>query len=228
VLGIVGGIAPASTIEYYRRIIEGYRAVTRRYPPLLLTSIDLDRVLRLVKADDRDEILAFLGGELDRLSSAGASVGLFASNTPHIYFAELQERSPIPLISIIEATRRVIQKHAWRRVGLLGTRFTMERGPYRLTLAEAGVHVVIPKPDDIAIVHDRYMSELAEGRFSEATRSAFRAVMSRMRDAEGIEAVILGGTEIPLLLHEPTYDGLAMLDTTGIHIDAAVSALLAS
>jgi len=225
-LGIVGGIAPASTIEYYRRIIEGYRARTGHYPPLLVTSIDLDRVIRLVQADDRAEVLKFLGDELLRLANAGASIALFASNTPHIYFDELQQGSPIPLISIVEATCRVAQRRGWRRVGLLGTRFTMERGPYRMTLAQVGIHVVIPKADDMTIIHTGYMGELVEGRFRDEMRSAFRAVMRRMRDDEGIEAVILGGTEIPLLLHEPSYDGLAMLDTTAIHIDAAVAAML--
>jgi aspartate racemase len=225
-LGIVGGIAPASTVEYYRRIIDGYRAVTKKYPPLLLTSIDLDRVIRLVQADARTEVLEFLGGELQRLAAGGAGMALFASNTPHIYFDELQRHSPIPLISIVEATSRVVQRHGWRRVGLLGTRFTMERGPYRPSLAHAGIHVAVPTPEDMTIIHSGYMGELIEGQFREETRSAFRAVMRRMRDDEGIEAVILGGTEIPLLLHEPTYDGLAMLDTTRIHIEAAVAEML--
>ena len=225
-LGIVGGIAPASTIEYYRRIIDGFRGITGQYPAILLTSIDLDRLLRLVKADDRPELMEFLGGELDRLAAGGARVGLFASNTPHIYFAELQRRSPIPLISIVEATSRAVVRGGWRRVGLFGTRFTMERGPYRSTLAEAGIHVAVPDHEDMTLVHGRYMDELVEGRFRDETRAEFRAVMRRMRDKEGIEAVILGGTEIPLLLPEPEYDGLAMLDTAGLHIDAAVSAML--
>lgn len=227
-LGIVGGIAPASTVEYYRRIVDGYRGITGRYPAILLTSIDLARLLRLVKADDRVGILDFLGPELARLAAGGARVGLFASNTPHIYFAELQRQSPIRLISIVEATSRAVLRGGWRRVGLFGTRFTLERGPYRSTLVTAGIHVVIPNPEDVTLVHERYMDELVEDRFREETRAEFRPVIRRMRDDEGIEAVILGGTEIPLLLHEPEHDGLAMLDMAGLHIDAAVSAMLAT
>jgi aspartate racemase len=225
-LGIVGGIAPASTVEYYRRIIDGYRRVTGRYPALLLTSIDLDRVLRLVEADDRPQILAFLGEEVERLATAGADLALFASNTPHIYFDDLQRRSPIPLLSIVEATCRAAQRQGFRRLGLLGTRFTMERGPYRPALAQLGIHVVVPRPEDMSFIHTKYMSELVVGRFSEETRSDFRAVMRRMRDEEGVEGVILGGTEIPLLLHDVSYDGLTMLDTTAIHIESAVAAML--
>lgn len=222
-LGIVGGTAPPSTIEYYRRFIDGYRARSGgAYPSLLITSIDLRRLLSLVEANDRSGAVAFLGGEVRRLASAGAEVALFASNTPHLFFGEIEAASPIPLISIVDAVRAAAKARGLQRVGLLGTRFTMESGIYQRAFADAAIAVVTPQPTDIDIIHAKYMSELAVARFEEPTRQVFRDVIERLKQTEGIDAVILGGTEIPLLLPEDSYDGLPMLDTTQIHVDRAI------
>jgi hypothetical protein len=129
-LGIVGGIAPPSTIEYYRRFIDGYRERTGgAYPPLLITSIDLRRMLSLVEADDRTGAVAFLAGEVKRLAGAGADVALFASNTPHRFFREVEAVAPIRLISIVEAARDAAKARGLRRVGLLGARTAGSASP---------------------------------------------------------------------------------------------------
>lgn len=226
-LGIVGGIAPASTIDYYRLFIEGYRRLRPdgSYPPLVINSIDLQCFLSLV-AGDRAGLIGYLLAELDRLAAAGAGVALFASNTPHLVFDDLVPSSPLPLVSIVEAAAREAERRGHRRLGLLGTRFTMEGGFYPTVFARHGLSVVTPPPDDREYVHTRYFAELANGQFRAETRAGFEAVVARMHSAHGIDGVILGGTEIPLLFREASDLAVPHLDTTAIHVAAALEAVL--
>jgi aspartate racemase len=170
--------------------------------------------------------VAFLAGEVKRLADAGAEVALFASNMPHLFFREIETLAPIRLISIVDAARAAAKARGLRRVGLLGTRFTMESGIYHQVFAEASIAVVIPEPADIERIHVKYMSELVVGRFEEPTRQMFRDAIDRLKSAEGIDGVILGGTEIPLLLPDATYNGLPMLDTTQTHVNRALDVVL--
>jgi aspartate racemase len=228
ILGIVGGIAPGSTVEYYRLIVERYRA--RRgdgsYPHLLVDSIDLRHFLDLVGAGDRAPLVEHLVEEVERLARAGAGVALFASNTPHLVFDEVKRRSPLPLISIVEAAAEAAAARGYRRVGLLGTRFTMEGGFYAPAFGHHGITVVTPDPGDRGYVHARYFDELVQNVFREETRQGMIAVMHRLRDEEGIEAVVLGGTELPPLFRQAPPVDLPLLDTTAIHVEAAVDRLL--
>src|SRR5687767_6048688 len=148
-LGIVGGIAPASTIEYYRMLFAAYQ--TRRpdgsAPPVIINSIDLQTMIRLIAADALDEVTAYLAAEVDKLARAGAEIGLFASNTPHVVFDRLQRQSRLPLISIIEATYAVARRLGLTRVGLLGTRFTMQGTAYPQVFTPRGITIVPPDPD---------------------------------------------------------------------------------
>ena len=146
----MGGIAPASTIEYYRAIVARYRTETQdgTYPPILVNSIDLKRVLDLVGAQKLAELVEYLVDELTRLARAGAHLGLLASNTPHLVFDEVRRRSPVPLISIVEATSRAARALGLRKVGLFGTRFTMQARFYPEVLARQGIRVVVPDPDE--------------------------------------------------------------------------------
>ena len=223
-LGILGGIAPPSTVDYYRRLTEGYRERSGdgSYPSILIDSVDAQAFLRLVSGDDREPLIAFLLQELERLAGAGAGLALFASNTPHVVFDEVAAASPVPLVSIVEATVEAARSRGHRRLGLLGAGITMERDFYPRAFARAGMEVVVPGPEDRAFVNDRYFSELVESRFLPGTRDAIATVVERMK---GIDAVILGGTELPLLLRDARLP-VAALDTTAIHVDAALSRLL--
>jgi aspartate racemase len=226
-LGIVGGIAPASTVDYYQQIIAAYRA--RRpdgsYPSLLINSIDLTRLLELVGAGRLEELTGYLREALERLARAGADVALLASNTPHIVFEELSRVSPLPLISIVEAAREAAAALGLRAVGLLGTRFTMEGGFYPKVFGRHGITVLAPSPPDIAYVHDRYIGELVAGEYRAETREGMLAVIDRLRKG-GAEGVLLAGTELPLLLREGAASSLPLLDTTRIHVARAVAELL--
>jgi aspartate racemase len=227
-LGLIGGIAPESTIEYYRRIIASYREQVRddSYPALVINSIDLTRMLGLVQAGNTRELVSYLVNELRTLVAAGAQVGAFCSNTPHIVFDEIQSESPIPLVSIVEAACREAQRLALKRVGLFGTRFTMNGKTYRSVFGQAGITIVTPNSDEQTYIHERYLGEIALGVFLPETRERLLSIAARMKQREKIDGLILGGTELPLLLRQPSHDGMPLLDTTGIHVKALVAAML--
>ncbi|MGH9345818.1 MAG: aspartate/glutamate racemase family protein [Vicinamibacterales bacterium] len=227
ILGLIGGIAPGSTVDYYQRIIARYREQLGddRYPGIVINSIDLTTLLRLVEAGRLRDLTDYLVGELERLHAAGADFALLASNTPHLVFDDLQPRSPLPLISIVEAACTAAARAGYTRVGLLGTRFTMGAGFYPAVFARSGIEVMAPAADEQEYVHHAYMTELVHGAFLPDTRAALLALIARMRQRDGIQAVLLGGTELPLILRG-VLAACPLVDTTAVHVDAAVSRLV--
>ena len=165
--------------------------------------------------------------EIRRLARAGATHGLLSSNTPHIVFDELRRASPIPLISIVETACRAAAERKLKHVGLFGTRFTMQGGFYQKVFARDGIAVAIPGPEDQEFIHDTYLNELVNGVVLAATRERYIAIARRMKREQDIEALILGGTELPLLLRDAIGIGMMLLDTARLHVEAAVSELLA-
>jgi aspartate racemase len=228
-LGIIGGIAPPSTIEYYRTLIDTYRA--RRpdgsAPLVIINSIDNQTMLGLIAADALDGVTTYLSAEVEKLARAGAEIGLFASNTPHIVFDGLQRRSPIPLISIVETAFVAAKAMGLTRVGLLGTRFTMQGNAYPQVFTRRGITVVAPEVDDLEYVHEKYMGELVRGVYLPETRAGLLAVVDRLRTRHDIDGVILGGTELPLILRDLEDVGIPFLDTGRLHVEEAVSQMLA-
>src|SRR5512140_1874486 len=146
-LGIVGGIGPESTIEYYRLIVAAYR--TRKpdgsFPPVIINSIDMTKMLALISGNEMKAVTDYLIGEVNKLARAGADIALMASNTPHIVFNEIRERAHIPLISIVEATCEVVRAKGITRAALLGTRFTMQGSFYPDVFSKRGVELVVPE-----------------------------------------------------------------------------------
>lgn len=226
-LGIIGGIAPESTIAYYRAIVALARERGAGYPPVLINSIDMPRMLGYVAAGGKESLAAYLLDELMKLVRAGAELALLASNTPHVAFDELRAASPIPLLSIVETAADAAATMHVRRAAILGTRFTMEGGVYPRVFAARGIAAFAPPPDDLELVHTRYVTELIEGRFDDATRDEILAVIDRLRDRDGADAVLLAGTELPLLLRCEEWHGTPLLDTGRLHVEAAVAAMLA-
>ena len=228
VLGIVGGIAPPSTIEYYRYLVSAHRARTGgAFPRVVINSIDPLRMLRLVDEGHYEVAAQWLADEVGRLARAGAGVALFASNTPHLMIDRIRELSPLPLISIVEATVSEVVRSRFARVGLVGTGFTMRGRIYQDALSAVGVEVFVPTDEEIDRLHRRYMGELVAGDMLPETRAAFVNAIERLRANHAIDAIILGGTELPILIPEPV-DGVAKIDTTRVHVDRAIDFLLST
>ncbi|HEX8897578.1 MAG TPA: amino acid racemase [Chthoniobacterales bacterium] len=238
-LGIVGGIGPESTIEYYRFILERcrkrmpeiprpeqLRAGGQSVPHIVIDSIDVNRGLAMLAANDLAALANYVSESVERLTRAGAEIALIAANTPHIVFEQVERRATIPMISLVKATCDRASALRFRKLGLLGTGFTMRGRFYPEVFARAGIELVIPNDEEKEFVHRAYIGELLKNVFLPATRDRIVAIINRMREEEGIEAVILAGTELPLLLRGAEPERLQFLDTTLIHVDAAVEKIL--
>ena len=227
-LGIIGGIGPESTVEYYRTIISLYRQQLRdgSYPPLLINSIDLKREIEMVERHDRAGLTLFIAEEVERLARAGAHIALIASNTPHIVFDEVAQRSTLPLLSIVETASAEAKRRGLKRAALFGTRFTMMGSFYPKVFSREGIELIIPDSEDREFVHDKYMNELVQGTFLPETRSELLHIVERMADEKGADSVLLAGTELPLILKDETHRGIPLIDTMRIHAAAAVAEML--
>jgi len=219
-LGVIGGIAPESTVEYYRLLTAGGAR------SIVINSIDLDRMLSFVYADDMDGLVEHLLPELGRLARAGAGVGLFASNTPHIAFDRIRARSPLPLISIVDCARDEAAARGLKRLAIFGTRFTMRGEFYPNAFRAAGIELVRPHDDELEWIHDRYMGELVKGVFLPETRERLLRIIETMKERDGIDGVVLAGTELPLIVRADSHAGIPLLDTTRIHVSAAIREVL--
>ena len=227
-LGIVGGIGPESTIEYYRLIVAAYRLrkPDGSFPPVIINSIDMTKMLGLIGSNEMQAVTDYLVGEVNKLSKAGADFGLFAANTPHIVFNEIYERARMPLISIVEAACDAARSRNLARLGLFGTRFTMQGSFYPDVFSRMGLQVVTPEGIDQDFIHDKYMHELVHGEYLDETRRRLLEIVDRLIDQQRIDGLILGGTELPFILKDETYRGIPFLDTTRIHVDRAVTRML--
>jgi aspartate racemase len=224
-VGIVGGLGPESTVDYYRRILAAWeREDPSTAPSIVIDSLDVQRALRLVETD-RPALVEYLLASLRRLAGAGVDFVAMTANTPHIVFDELADRSSVPLLSIVEVCAEEAKRRKLGRLALLGTRFTMEAPFYPEVCARYGIAVVPPGDADRSWVHERYVGELLKGEFRDDTRQQFVSLVRRLRDKENIDGVILGGTELPLLLSAPLIAELPALDTTALHVAAIVKRL---
>lgn len=225
--GIIGGIGPESTVEYYRSLIASYREQKPdgSYPSFIINSINMTKMRELIEANELAEVTEYLSGEVEKLARAGADFGALAANTPHIVFDELRLRSSIPLISIVEVTREAAKDLSLDRLGLFGTRYTMQAGFYQKLFSSEGITLVLPDKDEQEYIHDRYMNELVLGIFLPETRARLLAIAARLKTQEGIQALILGGTELPLILRDADAEqaGIPFLDTTQIHVKSIIA-----
>jgi aspartate racemase len=227
-IGIIGGIGPETTVEYYRRIIALYR---RRNPEgsapyIIINSLDMKKPLDMLTASKLEELATFLSEEVEKLASAGAAFALVAANTPHLVFDAIAQQSRIPLISIVEATAEAAKAAGLKRLGLLGTRFTMQASFYPDALAAREIEVVPPNEEEQAYIHGKYMDELVSGIILPETRDRLMNIIKILKDRAQIDGAILGGTELSLILRDETIFGVRILDTTQIHAEAAVARLL--
>jgi aspartate racemase len=229
-LGIVGGLGPQSTIDYYRRLTRALDVGSRNgpAPPILITSADLGLVMRLTGSGNLKALTEYLASEVARLVAAGADIGLIAANTPHIVFDEVQDQSTIPLLSIVTATRDFARAQGLKRLGLLGTRFTMQAGFYGSAFREHGLGIFLPNAEEIDAVHDIYVHELVRGSFAARSREQILRVIGSMIVRDKLDGVVLAGTELPLLVRDQEYRRVPLLDTTAIHVQVAIEAMTAS
>ena len=227
IVGIIGGIAPESTVVYYKEITSSFlrRNKGNDYPQIIVNSINMKTMLDYLAVNNLDGLTDFLLVEIERLVNAGATVGLLASNTPHIVFDRLEKESPIPLLSIVELACREARAQSLKRVGLFGTRFTMQNTFYRDLFSREGIAIVTPDEISQGYIHDIYFSELVKGVVLETTKRHLLQIADQMMVEENIDGLVLGGTELSLILKNSVRD-IPFLDTTQIHIEGILKYIL--
>ena len=227
-LGIIGGLGPESTIDYYGKITALYRERTGdgSYPQFIINSINMKKGLDFMEANNLAGMSDYLIEEIGKLSRAGATFGLISANTPHIVFDEVASKSTIPLISIVEATCAAAKARRLKRLALFGTRYTMQATFYPKVFLREEIQLFVPGAEDQTYIHDKYLNELVSGKFLPETRAALLTIVDRMKAKHDIDGVILAGTELPLILRDREHNGIPFLDTTEIHCEAAVIEML--
>jgi len=226
-IGLIGGMSWESSALYYRLINTGVRERlgSLHSARILMYSVDFAPIEALQHAGDWQGAAEILGDAARRLQAGGADFFLIGTNTMHRVADEVRAAVDIPLLHIADATARVLQQNGVRRVGLLGTAFTMELDFYRGKISdEFGIEVVVPELHDRQLVHDIIFQELCQGKIDDDSREVYLAIIDRLRAAD-IDGVILGCTEIGLLISQADTD-MPLYDTTAIHARAAVELAL--
>lgn len=227
-LGLIGGLGPESTIPYYRGILYGVqkRVGGLYFPPMLIDSLATFDIIRMGADGDRAGMLAAFTASIENLAAAGAEIGALACNTGHMVFEELAARSPIPLVSILDVTRRECERRGFHRLALLGTAATMGGTFYREPFERAGMAVITPSRAEQAYIAEHIVNELELGRVNPETVARTMSIARRLIEDESADAIILGCTELPLLFKDHTLP-VPVIDTMQLHIAALVDAILA-
>ena len=220
-IGIVGGMAPESTLEFYRQltVLAQENLADRAYPPVIIYSVNMAAFRKRLISGDYPGTISFLSDVIKSLALAGADFSVIASNTPHMFFDELVKASPIPLISMVDETTGKAKNYGFSKVGLFGTGFTMAGDFYRKSLKKYGISLSIPGEEDRKYIDDKTMTELADGKIVLSTQEKLVKICRKMVKSEGIEALILGSTELSLILNEKVL-GIPVLDSTRICVQA--------
>ncbi|MBN2520820.1 MAG: amino acid racemase [Bacteroidales bacterium] len=223
-IGIIGGIGPESTIDYYKLIIKKIKKAVQSsdYPQIIINSINMTQLLNFINQKQFIELVSFLRIEVNKLEMAGADFCVLAANTPHIIFDELKENINMPIISIVEETCKKIKIKELDKVGLIGTKFTMEAGFYNKVAEKYNIQIITPDKKQQNYIHNKYMNELVFGIINDVTKVELIGIINNLQKAYNIQGLILGGTELPLILKQDDFNDIIILNTTEIHVDSIV------
>jgi aspartate racemase len=226
-IGILGGMSPESTVEYYQYITRAYteRFGDYSYPEIIIYSVSFQPYVDWPNAERWDLVAQGLSQAAQKLEAAGADFILIATNTMHLVFDQVQASVSVPMLSLLDAVAQAIQARGLKTVGLLGTKFTMEKRFYQDALARQNITVLVPDAENRQYVNDVIYQELVAGQIRDQSRAGYVAVIDKLAQ-RGAQGVILGCTEIPLLVSEADA-GLPLFDTTQIHAEAALNYALA-
>ena len=219
-IGLIGGLSPESTIHYYQIICREFNRQHGglNFPEITLESVNLQRLVTLFEKNDWDGVAAILLAALQRLKAAGADFAAILANTPHNAYDRLRDHLPVPVLTIMDATADALHEDGRRNVALLGTKATMEFGFFQRHFASKGIETQVPEAAERQELDRIVWEELSHGKIEQASRQAAREMMRKLQD-QGVEAVILGCTELSLLIQEEDTP-LPLYDTTRIHAEA--------
>jgi aspartate racemase len=225
-IGIVGGLGPEATMDYYKEMISLVNSRSSEgnltYPEIIIYSVNMARFIGFLDVKDYPAAVSYISGCISRLEYAGADFAAISANTPHLFFNEIQQRVHIPLVSIVETCRERAKQMGLKRCGLFGTRFTMNADFYQEVFKPEGIQVIVPEKKEIDRINELLFNELELGIFKDNTRMELLDVVQKMKDVHKIDALILGCTEFPIMFKEEQYLGIPFLNTTRIHVEEII------
>ncbi|EHN59018.1 aspartate/glutamate racemase family protein [Oenococcus kitaharae] len=227
-LGIIGGIGPEATVNYYLDVIKGTQktlGTNKQLPEIVINSINMYHMFDLLEQKDYLAVVAYLVKAVNELQAAGADFGLMCGNTPHIVFDQIQQQTSLPLLSIVTTALKRAQSSHLSRLALLGTKFTMQNTFFSQPFIDAGIKVVLPNPDEQTWLHQKIVDELENGVVKRETKQQLLKMTQRLIQQYQLDGLILGCTELPLIL-QPTDFSIAVLDIAKIHIETAIQTSL--
>lgn len=224
IIGIVGGLGPEATVDYYKELI-GFAGKLNNgesfnYPEIIIYSANLGKFIGKLQKEDYAGAAGYISECISKLEAAGADFAAISANTPHLLFDEIQKQVSIPLISIVESCRERAEQMGVKRCGLLGTKFTMNASFYSEVFAKNNIEVIPPEKKDIERINELLFTEMEHGIFKESSKLEILDMVQKMVNTQKIDSVILGCTEFPIMFREDEYLGLPFLNTTRIHVEA--------
>jgi aspartate racemase len=221
-IGIIGGLSPESTVSYYLHLTRTYveRFGDCGYPEIIIYSVNLEKYHHWRRENRWDLVAGDLIASAQSLQKAGADFGLIATNTMHKVYEIVERAVDLPLIHIIDVTAVRAKALGLKTLGLVGTQYTMSDGFYHDRISQSGLKVIVPDPGDRSVVHRIIIEELVRGKLVEASKTEYIKIIGKLVE-QGAEGIILGCTEIPLLVKQEDC-AVPLLDTALIHAEAAL------
>jgi len=227
-IGLVGGMSWESTLEYYRIINQRIKEKMGGFhsAKIVLYSVDFEEVESRQHLEQWERLTEMMIDAAQRVERAGADFLVICTNTMHMMAGEVQKSISIPLLDIVDITAKAVKSRSLGKVGLLGTRFTMEKDFYKERLrSDHGLKVIIPEEKERELIHDILYNELCLGHIRETSKTKFQKIITDLEE-RGAQGIILGCTEIPLIVRQEDYE-IPLFDTTTLHAEAAVDYALA-
>lgn len=223
-IGIIGGLGPEATVDYYKEIINAFKNGNGdlNYPEIIIFSVNMAHFIGLMREKKYEQATSYISEKIEGLKQAGADFAVLSANTPHQLFDQLRERSGIPLISIVEATCNEAKSKGLKKAGLFGTDLTMRASFFPDVFRKQNIKVIAPDEEDRKLINYKLFSEIELGIFKEETRELLIGIIEKMVREQEIDSLILGCTEFPLMLDKEVYAGIPILNTTKIHVKEIV------
>lgn len=225
--GIIGGLGPVSTLEYYKGIIDGYRAIAGLdcYPHIVINSINMTELLDHVSCGNIDALVDLIVQSVEDLAKAGADFAAIASNTPHIAINEIVKKAVLPIISIVDVNCEYAKDKGYKNIAVIGTKFTMKSGLYSKPMQLKGINAFVPDAEDIETIQHLIFPDLENGIVNTEDKKQMIMISEKYIRKHGCDALLLGCTEIPLMIKENDIS-VPVINTMQVHIDAIIKELL--
>jgi len=231
-IGIIGGLGPEATTDYYKEIIKSFNEMNSNaslnYPEIIIYSVNMGKFIEHIQKAEYTMATEYISSCINRLANAGADFAAISANTPHMLFNEIQGKSNIPLISIVAATKNEAQKLQLKKAGLIGTKFTMNSSFFKDVFQPSGIDIIVPSNFDIETINEKLFTELELGIYKPETQTLLLEIVQQMINRDKIDSLILGCTEFPIMFTNNQYLVIPFLNTTRIHVAKIVDACINS